>query len=172
MKTALILFLLGAMTHAAELPMVFDLQPSHPTVGMPKEAELQVKAMRQMFKDHSNHGSLAQVLGDSLQSVTIHHFSKVWTDQKQVRDYLTGLLADESTQTYLTPNWSQILLDPEIDCALTFKNQKQGRLLLWGTVACVCDSAGRWWFVSDFYYFHGQHPGGNRSLAKKHPSRR
>ena len=93
MKTALILLLLAATTHAAEPQIVFDKQPVHPASGIPREAKLQEKV------DPNSHGTLAKLLGDSVQSMTVHYFSDVWTDKKQVGDYLVGLLADDSTET-------------------------------------------------------------------------
>jgi len=164
MKTAFILLLLAATTHAAEPQIVFDKQPVHPAPGIPREAKLQETV------DPHGHGTLAKLLGDSVQSMTVHYFSDVWTDKKQVSDYLVGLLADDSTETYTFQIWSQVVGEPEIECSLTFKNQKQGRLLLWGTTACVCDSTGKWWFVSVFDYFHRKNPKGDRSLAKKAPN--
>jgi hypothetical protein len=164
MKTALLLLLLAATVHAAVPPIVFDKQPIHPEAGIPEEATRQSKV------DPQDHGTLAQVLGDSVQSVTVRYYSDVWKDPKQVGEYLTGLLANDDTHTYTFQIWSQGVDVPEIECALTFKNQKQGRLLLWQTAACVCDSNGKWWFVNLYDYFHSKNPKGVRSYAKKTPS--
>ena len=161
MKTALLLFVLAAAVYAAEPSIVFDTQPYHPESGMPDEARLQQKV------DPKGHGTLAKLLGDSVQSVKVRYYSKKWADPKQVSDYLAGLLSVDSTETYTFQIWSQGVDEPEIECALIFKDQKKGRLLIWGTVACVRDSAGKWWFVSIFDYFHAKHPQGKRELAKK-----
>ncbi len=165
MKTTLLLLLLAAAVHAAEPQIVFAKQPIHPAAGIPEEATRQSKV------DPQDHGTLAQVLGDSVQSVTVRYYSDVWADPKQVGDYLTGLLADDDTHTYTFQIWSQGVGEPEIECALTFKNQnqQQGRLLLWKTAACVCDSNGKWWFVNLYDYFHSKNPKGVRSYAKKAP---
>ena len=166
MKTKLaILFLpllmagnLSLMSWAAEPRIVFKNRPES---GIPKEARSQEKV------DPDSHGTLAKVLGDSLQTITVRYFGGEWPDQKQVASYLTGLLADERTDTYTFQIWSQGVGEPEIECLLTFKNHQQGRLLLWGTTACVRDSAGKWWFVTVFDYFHRKHPKGDRSLVRE-----
>ena len=57
---------------------------------------------------------------------------------------------------------------PEIECLLTFKNDREGRLLLWQTVGCLRDGTGKWWFISPQQYFHRKHPKGDRTLVP-HP---
>lgn len=168
MKVFLLLLLASAM-HAAEPQVVFDEKLVPPAQGMPAEADAQWKTEGKNGKGKGpvDHGSLAERLGDSVESVTVHYFSKAWSDPKQVGAYLTGLLSDGETQTFTFPVWSQMLFEPEVECTLNFKNQKQGRLLLWGTAACMRDSNGRWWFVSVFDYYHARHPQGTRTLAKK-----
>jgi hypothetical protein len=158
--SALLLPLLAATLYAEEPRIVFDNRPES---GIPREARLQEMV------DTQSHGTLAKVLGDSVQLVSVRYFSSEWSEKKQVSAYLTGLLADQRTEAYTFQIWSQGVGEPEIECLLTFKNHKQGRLLLWGTTACVRDDAGKWWFVSAFDYFHRKHPKGDRSLAKTAP---
>lgn len=145
---------------AAEPQIVFKNQPES---GIPDEARLQEKV------DPASHGTLAKVLGDSLQTITVRYFSGEWPDQKQVAGYLTGLLVDEGTATYTFQIWSQGVGEPEIECLLTFKGRVEGRLLIWGTTACLRDAAGKWWFVSIYDYFHRKHPKGNRGLVRESP---
>lgn len=158
------------LSYCPPVPTGVPLEPSisfenRPESGIPHEARLHEKV------DPHSHGTLAQVLGGSMQSVTVRYFSDRWTDEEQVRDYLTGLLADDRTETYTFQIWSQDVGVPDIECLLTFKNRAQGRLLLCDAAACVRDDAGKWWFVSLFDYFHRNHPKGDRSLADPAPNR-
>jgi hypothetical protein len=148
------------LSRAAEPNIIFNLHTNQPESGVPSEARKQEKV------DPHGHGTLAHVLGDTLQTVTVRYFNtNTWASEKQVSDYLAGLFPDKRTETYTFQIWSQLVTDPEIECVLTFKDGRQGRLLLWGTAACVRDDMGKWWFVSTFDYFHGKHPEGNRELS-------
>jgi hypothetical protein len=137
----------------------FEIQTNPPEIGIPEEARRQ-----KMIHDDS-HGTIAQLLGDTLDSVTVRYFSNIWTNQEQVSDYVLGMLADKRTETYSWQVWSQLVGEPEIDCLLTFKNHRQGRLLVWGTAVCLRDEKGRWWFVNVFDYFHLKNPRGTRILS-------
>jgi hypothetical protein len=158
MKIFIVLLWLAAVAHAGTPRFVFENRPES---GIPLEAQLQQKV------DSNSHGTLAKLVGGSIDTVTVRYFSDAWPDKAQVADYLAGLLTDDQTEMYTFQIWSQGVVEPEIECLLTFKNRKQGRLLLWGTVACVRDDAGKWWFVSSFDYYHRKHPKGDRNLARK-----
>ncbi len=160
MKIPLFLFLSLAMARADEPRITFE-KPQRPESGIPQEATAQQKM------DDADHGTLGKILGDTLESVTVRYFSGVWTDEKQVREYLAGLLSDDRTKAYTFEIWSQPVGVPEVECLLSFKNHQEGRLLLWNTCACVRDAAGKWWFVTTFDYFHRKHPKGDRSLVPK-----
>jgi hypothetical protein len=160
MKLLLFFLLSFAISRAAEPRIVFE---NRPEFGIPREAEQQAKV------DPNSHGTLTQVLGDTLQTVTVRYFSNVWTDQKQVSDYLVGLLVDQRTATFTFQIWSQGVGVPDIECILTFKNHRQGKLLVWDTTACVLDDTGKWWFVSVFDYYHQKHPKESKSPAHKTP---
>ena len=162
MKSVLFLLLLAVASHAEAPRIVFDNRPES---GIPREAKLQEKVNPQ------SHGTLAKLLGDSVQTVTVRYFTDLWTDKKQVSDYLTGLLSDERTETYTFQIWSQGVQQPEIECILTFNNHEQGRLLLWGGTACIRDAAGKWWFVTTSDYYHRKHPKGDRTLARPIPKK-
>ena len=160
MKLLSIYLLLIVASDAAEPKIVFN---NHPEVGIPREAKLHEKV------DPKSHGTLKQILGDSIDTAAVRYFSDVWSNQKQVSDYLAELLSDERTEVYTFQIWSQMVAEPEIECLLTFKEHQQGKLLIWGTVACVRDSTGKWWFVSLYDYYHRKHPKGERDLVRKTP---
>jgi hypothetical protein len=159
---ALLYFLLSlTVSHAAEPRIIFNIQTNRLERGIPSEAKQQKKV------DPRSHGTLAQVLSNTLDTVTVRYFGNVWTNQAQVGAYLAGIFADAHTDTYTFQIWQQWVGTPEIECLLQFKNQQQGRLLLWDTACCVRDATGKWWFVSTFDYFHRKHPKGNRELSHK-----
>ena len=148
--------------HAEEPRIIFDNRPES---GIPLEAQKQ-----EAGGGARSHGTLAKLLGDSVRTVSVRYFSNVWSDQKQVTAYLAGLLSDDRTEAYTFQIWSQRVGVPDIECLLTFKNdQPGGKLLVWGTEACVRDASGKWWFVPIFDYFHSKHPKGDRSLVRKAP---
>jgi hypothetical protein len=105
-------------------------------------------------------------MADSVQTITVQYASKEWAD-KELTQYLAGLIAATSTATYTFQIWSQLVLEPEVECAIRFKDQKQGKLLLWDTCGCYQDSQGRWWFLSLFDYYHANHPHGTRRIQKE-----
>ncbi len=160
MRPTLLALMLITATQAAEPKIEFDKQPKPSIRGVPKEAKLQSKS------DTLNHGTLAKQMADSVQTITVQHASKEWSD-KELTQYLTGLLTDTSTATYTFQIWSQLVLEPEVECAIRFKDQKQGKLLLWDTCGCYQDPQGRWWFLSLFDYYHANHPHGTRRIQKE-----
>lgn len=160
MKTLIILLWFTTLAHAETPRFVFENRPES---GIPREAQQQV---REEFNPLPQ-GTLAKKVEESIDTVTVRYFLDTWSDKEQVEDYLTGLLTDDRTEVYDFQIWSQIVGEPEIECLLNFKNHAQGRLLVWGGVACVRDDAGKWWFVTTFDYYHGKHPKGDRSLVRK-----
>lgn len=155
---SIILLLLGASICAAAPPkVVFDNTPER---GIPREARAQER------DGHESLGTVADILGDSLATIRVRYFNDSWKSQKQVSDYIAGLIIDPSTKTYTRQLWSQDVGEPEIECLLTFKDYTEGRLLLWQTVGCLRDGRGNWWFISPFDYFHRKHPKGDRTLAR------
>ncbi len=161
MKTIVIALMLAARAFAVEPRVVFEKQGIIPVPGIPKEARLQKNKTATL-----ENGTLAKLLGESTQSITVNYFSDVWTPGK-LEDYLVGLLAADSTSIYTFEIWSNGAGEPEVDCSLAFKNGKKGRLLLWDTRACISDPQGRWWFVTLFDHYHRNHPHGTRSNDKK-----
>jgi hypothetical protein len=164
LKSFSLVFLSFALAHGDEPRITFE-KGTPPEAGIPREAEAQEKP------DQTDHGTLAKVLGDTVESAKVRYFSNVWTNEKQVSEYLAGLLANDRTKTYTFQIWQQALTMPEIECQVTYKNHQEGRLLLWDTCACVRDATGKWWFVSLFEYYHAKHPDGTRSLAPKTPKK-
>ena len=160
MKTFLILLCFSTVAHSGTPGIVFENRPER---GIPPEARAQQKV------DPSSHGTLAEVIGDSINTITVRYFSDDWPDEEKVKDYLAGLVTDERTAMYTFQIWSQPVGEPEIECIVTFDSYTQGRLLIWGSVACLRDEAGKWWFVSAFDYYHRNHPKGNRELARDVP---
>lgn len=159
---ALLFFLLSlTVSRAVEPQIIFNIQTNHLERGIPSEAQQQEKV------NPRSHGTLAQVLSNTLDTVTVRYFNNGWTNQAQVRAYVAGIFADAHTETYTFQIWQQGVGAPEIECLLQFKNQQQGRLLLWDTACCVRDANGKWWFVSTFDFFHRKHPKGNRKLSHK-----
>jgi hypothetical protein len=160
MRSTLAALMLITATHAADPKIEFDKRPEPSARGVPKEAKHQTKA------GPHDHGTLARQLGDSVQTITVQYASKDWTD-KELNQYLVGLLTDNATATYTFQIWSQMLTTPEVECSIHFKDQKQGKLLLWQTCGCYQNSQGRWWFLTLFDYYHRNHPHGTRSNDKK-----
>lgn len=159
MRTLIAAIMLVTAAQASQPNVEFDPKDEPSIRGVPEEASLQAE------KSPKSHGTLARLIGDSIQSFKVLYASRDWTE-KQLREYLAGLVTDDSTAIYTCQIWSQRVLDPEVECSITFKDQKQGKLLLWQTCACVQDSRGKWWFVSVFDYFHKHHPRGNRSTVR------
>ncbi|MDH4475025.1 MAG: hypothetical protein QE274_01000 [Verrucomicrobiaceae bacterium] len=160
MRPTLTALMLVTATHAADPEIEFAKQPEPTIHGIPKEAQNQTKT------GPHDQGTLAKHLGDSVQTITVHYASKDWTND-ELNKYLLGLLTDTTTATYTFQIWSQVLTTPEVECTLHFKDQKQGRLLLWQTCGCFQDPQGRWWFLSLFDHYHTHHPLGTRRNPKK-----
>ena len=170
MKTLFLVLLFGITASGGEPSIIFDNRPES---GIPPEARAQEQV------DSKSHGTLSGLVGDSIKTVRVRHFSAAsWPNEKPVREYVAGVLTNKLTECYTFQIWSQGVAEPEIECLIDFtddyrnkaalaehKPYHEGRLLIWQTEACFRDATGRWWFVSLFDYFHGHHPSGNRDLS-------
>ena len=170
MKTNFITLLLAITAYGGEPSIVFDNRPES---GIPLEAKAQERV------DAMSHGTLAELVGDSIKSIRVRYFNKEsWTSENQVKAYLAGLLTNKFTEVYTFQIWSQVVGEPEIECLIDFTDDHrnklrgehalyEGKLLLWGTAACYRDATGKWRFVTTFDYFHAHHPSGNRELSRE-----
>ena len=164
-----------ATTTDGRKPLInFD---NHPESGIPLDAKAQERG------DPKSHGKLSDLVGDSIKTVRVRYFSQAsWAGEKEVREYIAGLLTNKLTGCFTFQIWSQVVGEPEIECLVDFtddyrhkvlytehKPYQEGRLLIWGTAACFRDATGRWWFVSLVDYFRSHHPSGNRELSRKNP---
>jgi hypothetical protein len=117
----------------------------------------------------------------TIKSVRIRYFnSKIWATEKDVREYVAGMLKNKASEAFRFQIWSQGTDDsPEIECIVEFTEEHrkklfadnkacaEGRLLIWDTRCCYRDATGTWSFVTLFDQFHRSHPKGDRRLVKE-----
>ena len=150
MKTSVLcIFLVAVYLIAAEPKFLFENRPES---GIPPDAERQQENATAEQKQTTLRG-----LTEGLDSVRVRYYSAEWTSDEQVKTYLRGLLADPTIEAQSRQMWSQVVLEPEIECQLTFNKIAHGRLLLWKSVGCIQDG-GRWWFISFGDYYRQYHP--------------
>ena len=116
----------------------------------------------------------------TIKSVRIRYYnSKTWATEKDVREYVAGMLKNKASDAHRFQVWSQGTVAPEIECIVEFteehrkklladnKGCAEGRLLIWDTRCCFRDATGNWSFVTLFDQFHRSHPKGDRRLVKE-----
>ncbi len=153
--------------------IVFDDRPDY---GVPPEA----LAQKPLELNAQNFPKTFHAMSEgTIKTVRVRYFNKAtWAKEEAASEYLTGFLADTKTGVFSFQIWSQLVGTPEIDCVVEFSDDylkklrqentschSEGRLIIWNTEACFRDSAGRWWFLNMFDYFHQAHPNGTRRLA-------
>jgi hypothetical protein len=172
-KTIILVLLSGITAFGGEPSIIFDNRPES---GIPLDAMTQTT---NESADAKSHATLSELMGSSIKTVRVRYFSpSTWIGEHQ-RDYLAGLLTNKFTASYTFQIWSQLVGEPEIECLIDFTDEcrnkvyaehklyHEGRLLIWGTVACYRDAAGRWWYVTLFDYYHAHHPSGQRELSRE-----
>lgn len=96
--------------------------------------------------------------------------TEIWDSEKEVADYLHQLFASADVKAYGGQIWAQPVFTPEIECILEFTDAEllaiwrdkipvhQGKLLVWGPVACYRDGRGKWSFLSCYTLYKASHP--------------
>ncbi len=177
------LFALSFSADAAEPSIIIDNTPEK---GIPAEALAQQnrKATAQeetLMAKGEIPIKFTSLTDGTIKSVRIRYFnSKTWATEKDVREYVAGMLKNKASEAFRFQVWSQGTPgSPEIECIVEFteehrkkllaenKGCAEGRLLIWETTCCYCDATGNWSFVTLFDQFHRSHPKGNRGLVKE-----
>ena len=124
---------------------------SRPEIGIPKEAQDQpaLGVAPTNFMDH---------LPGPIAKIRVRYFdTKVWSSEQLVSEYIRKLFNTNLVEAYSVQIWSQPVFYPEIECFVEFGEDageklkvhgREGRLLVWGPVACYRDENGRWFFLS------------------------
>ena len=176
------LFALSFSANADEPSIVIDNTPEQ---GIPAEALAQEhrKPTAQEEALIAKWGTIkfTSLTDGTIKSVRIRYFSsKTWATEKDVREYVAGMLKNKASDAFRFQVWSQGTTgSPEIECIVEFteehrkkllaenKGCAEGRLLIWDTRCCFRDATGNWSFVTLFDQFHRSHPKGDRSLVKE-----
>lgn len=160
MKIVAIVLLLTLSASGEEPTIVFD---NRPEMGVPREAHDQ-KPDPTIKVPPSFHA----LTSGTIKTVRIRYFDKdTWATEKDAGAYVAGFLSNKSSEAYGAQIWAQSVGIPDIECIFEFTDEvsREGRLLIWGTVACYRDPTGRWWYVTLYDHYHQLHPKGNRSQA-------
>ena len=181
-RLAFIIFALSLSANADEPSIVIDNTPEQ---GIPAEALAQqhrkLTAQEEaLIAKGENPIKFTSLTDGTIKSVRIRYFSsKTWATEKDVREYVAGMLKNKASDAFRFQVWSQGAVAPEIECIVEFteehrkkllaenKGCAEGRLLIWETTCCYRDATGNWSFVTLFDQFHRSHPKGDRRLVKE-----